>query len=101
MHPPEHEAKELRAGETLLDGFLIGLGAEHVAASDEARVDRGTDRSATGAYEPSRVTRSCVSSGVSKPTPSAPMPSRAASMTVSERDEATHTVGAASAAAWE
>src|SRR5919197_1710187 len=51
MHPPKHEAKELRAGEALLDGFLIGFGAEHVAASDEAWVDRGTDRLATGAHE--------------------------------------------------
>src|SRR5437867_3357623 len=51
MHPSEHEAKELRAGEALLDGFLIGLGTEHVTAGDEARVDRGTYRSATGAQE--------------------------------------------------
>src|SRR2546428_6531124 len=51
MHPPEHEAKELRAGEALFDGFFISLGAEHVAASDEARVDRGPDRLATGTKE--------------------------------------------------
>src|SRR5262245_49400848 len=51
MHPPKYEAKELRAGEALLHGFLIGLGAEHVATSDETRVDRSPDRLATGADE--------------------------------------------------
>ncbi len=51
MHPPEHKAEELCAGEALVDGFLIGLGAEHVAAGDEARVNRGTDWLATGAHE--------------------------------------------------
>src|SRR5882724_618667 len=51
VHPPEHKAKELRPGEALVDGFLIGLGAEHVTASDESWVDRGPDRLATGANE--------------------------------------------------
>jgi hypothetical protein len=27
VHPPEHEAKELRPGESLPDGFLSGRGA--------------------------------------------------------------------------
>src|SRR5437016_1801227 len=49
VHPPEHETKKLRAGEALLDGFLIGPGAEHVAAGDESWVHGGADRTATGA----------------------------------------------------
>src|SRR5262245_62450883 len=51
VHPPEHEAKKLRAGEALLDGFLIGPGAEHVATSNEARVDGSAERAATGTNE--------------------------------------------------
>src|SRR5262245_36513696 len=48
VHPAEYETKELSAGEALLDGFLIGPGAEHVAAGDETRVDGGADRLAAG-----------------------------------------------------
>src|SRR5262245_49240563 len=51
VHPPEHEAEKLRPRKTLLDGFLIGPGTEHVAPGNESGIDRSADRSATGANE--------------------------------------------------
>src|SRR5262245_60935981 len=51
MHPPKHEAKELRTGEAFFHGFFIRLGPDAVATRCETRIGCGADRLATGAHE--------------------------------------------------